>query len=211
MASRIDHRTVKGIENKWCSECKKYHPLDCFHKAGNHYWDGLFYICRECFNQKRKSNPRINALNVWRQMTDRVAKDGNYLKRETKVLIEKDDFINWYETNWFPHCVLDRKNNLGDYELSNIQLITHAEHNKKLRDDLLLSLGGKDTEETRFCRSCKTNKSFEDFGKKKKSISQFNKEGFDSICRECARIKRMEFYYRNKGGTNHARYQTSRS
>lgn len=44
---KIEHETIDGIENKCCSHCKVWLPLDEFHNDKNS-WDGKRCYCKKC-------------------------------------------------------------------------------------------------------------------------------------------------------------------
>ncbi len=50
---KIEHRTINGIECKWCNTCKQWKPLNEFSKDSSK-WDGLVSKCKECDNQHNK-------------------------------------------------------------------------------------------------------------------------------------------------------------
>ena len=106
--------------------------------------------------------------------------------------LDKDEFIEWYMKNHFDGCEVDRINDNGDYEMSNIQLLTKEEHNhkRKLERDGIIKDGFKK------CNRCGELKpeTKEYFSTHKKQISSFNPNGFRGICKECLNNQRRQLY-----------------
>lgn len=195
MPSRIEHKIIRGTETKRCGICEKYLPLPDFHTVNN-TWDGLFYACRGCYNEKRRLSPRRNALKAYRQMLSRVEEDSDYLARGTEVKIGRSEFVDWYTASWFPGAHVDRIDNAGHYESGNMQMLSIGDHNAKLRQDRLYSLAVAEPEGGRYCYGCGTAKSSSDFGRKKSKMSSSNPAGLDEHCRECRRTQRRTYYRR---------------
>jgi len=190
---RINHIHEKGIELKFCSKCKRYLTVDNFHK-NNAYWDKLNNYCKKCVSDKRKYTPKDCANNVWRNLLKRVENDKNYIQKKVKVNFTETEFKEWYLKYWFAGCILDRIDNEGDYEFSNIHIITKAEHNKKQRQDMLKKHNITEPEGMRYCRNCNQLKLISEFYKKKWRISPYNLLGLDSRCKGCTRKARKEFF-----------------
>jgi len=51
----------------------------------------------------------------------------------------------------------------------------------------------------RYCYGCETMKPETEFYKKKCKVSKINPKGLDENCKECAREKRMDYYFRTRG------------
>lgn len=194
MPKRIEHKWLNEKELKWCAGCKGFMELDKFHTTNGRTWDGLFYICRDCYNRKRDTSPRNNALRAWRHLNDRVKNDERYIKKGIQVLVEKEEFISWYCDNWFKGCMVDRIDNTGHYELSNIQLISQFEHNEKARVDRLALLGVVEQEGFRYCYGCEEVKRTEEFYRKARKVSKANPLGLDEKCKSCALKSRKQRY-----------------
>ena len=192
---KIKHIWGEGIELKRCSRCKEYLPLTDF--TNNHEtWDRLFATCKICTNKRRKHSIKISCNSVWKHLKERVKNDKNYLKKKIKVNLTETGFEEWYKKRWFAGCILDRIDNEGNYEFSNIHLITKAEHNRKQRQDMLKKYNIIEPEGMRYCRNCNQLKPISEFYKKKWRISPYNPLGLDSRCKECNKKARREFYRR---------------
>lgn len=201
MAKRA-HIWEDDQEYKWCPACEKYILVLKFHTVNNRTWDNRFHICIECTNKRRRNKPRLNAFRTFKDIIKRVETYPSYKKRKVELRISERDFIIWYEKNWFPRCRVDRINNEGHYELSNIQLLTQNEHNAKARQDRLDFLGIVEPEGKRYCYTCESIKLHKEFYTKKRKISAWNPLGLDETCKQCSREKRMKYYYENKEKAN---------
>jgi len=197
MPSRIEHIFENGIELKRCGKCHEYKSLSEFHKANN-TWDGLYYACIKCFNNLRKENTRRRAVSCYRDICNRVLKDERYVKRNTKVEIAIEDFVEWYQNNWFPHCHVDRKCNQGDYEISNLQMLSQIQHNFKRRQDRLDFSDIVEPIGKRYCFTCSTMQPETEFYVKQRKISEGNPKGLDECCKTCCREKRREHYKKSR-------------
>ena len=182
---KVEHKWFDGNEFKWCVGCKSYVEVDKFHTTNGRTYDNLYYICRDCYNKKRDASPRYNALRAWRHLNDRASNDERYIRKGIKVLVEKDDFVSWYCSHWFNGCKVDRINNDGHYELSNLQLISQLEHNEKVRSDRLKSLGVVETEGFRYCYGCNELKTIDDYFRSKRRVSRINPLGLKERCKKC--------------------------
>jgi len=196
MPAKIEHKVNNAKEYKWCSKCKQWKELDMFHTTNNSTWDNKFHICITCYNEKRNDQPMPK--DVYRKMIDRCNNDNGYLARETKVLISVSDFCNWYKTNWFRGCFVDRIDNREHYESGNIQTITITEHNYKRRQDRLEKAGIIESPKTRYCFECSQLLSVNNFYVVKRKINKNNPLGLDGVCIDCKKIKQREYYERNR-------------
>jgi hypothetical protein len=70
---RKSHETVKGIEGKECSKCKKWNPLTNYN-ASNKRWDLLRAQCRDCLCKYRAAQDR----------EERNRKYAEYVKKRKK-------------------------------------------------------------------------------------------------------------------------------
>jgi len=192
MPKRIEHEWKDGKELKWCSQCKRFLELGLFHTTNGRTWDGLFWLCIECTNEKRANNPRINALSAWRHLNKRANNDKRYIKKGIEVKVKKDEFVEWYIRHWFNGCLVDRVNNNGHYELSNMQLLSLAEHNEKNRRDRLTALGITEPTGKRYCYKCGMIKDESEFYSKQVKKSQGNPKGLLEHCKECVRLHRRK-------------------
>lgn len=52
--SRVPHKVVEGVTNKWCSRCEAWKPLTDFNAASKS-WDGLAGLCRPCASEANKA------------------------------------------------------------------------------------------------------------------------------------------------------------
>ena len=202
MSIKREHIWKKEQELKWCPRCKQFLPLENFHTTGNQTWDNLYYLCIRCINNERVNNPRRNALSAWNNIRRRIAKDPRYKCKKIQVKMLKTEFIVWYVKNWFLRCRVDRVDNDGHYELSNIQLLTQQEHNAKARQDRLSLLGVVEPKGMRYCYSCEFFKPYKEFYIKKRKISFGNPLGLEEECKQCSRTKRIKYYKKRKESPN---------
>jgi hypothetical protein len=203
MPKRKEHRVVNGCERKYCRICGEWKALGAYYKNKREA-DGLNQICSVCESAK-KQTPRYAALNAYRLIQWRVNDDKqNYINKGIKCLIAKEAFLDWYIPKHFKGCRVDRKDNQGHYEVGNMQLISLADHNSKLRDDNLAKHGASDTATHRFCSSCLKMVSNDSYYIKARKVSISNPLGLDDKCKECAKKDRRDHYKRIKEGDQHA-------
>lgn len=192
MPKRIEHKIENGIELKWCAKCERWLELEAFHTTNNRTWDNRFYCCVDCYNKKRLNDPSFNAANTYKNMIDRCKNDPGYKNIQTKVT--KKDFIKWYTARWFKGCQIDRKDNSGDYEIGNMQLISRKEHNYKSRQDNLDARGVVEPEGKRFCYACERLRPNKEFYHRKRKVSKINPLGLSETCKDCERKQRKKRY-----------------
>jgi hypothetical protein len=148
----------------------------------------------DCYNEKRLNDPAINAANVYKNMLDRCKNDLGYVAKNIHVRVSKKDFMEWYIKRWFKGCQVDRKDNSGDYEIGNMQLISRKEHNYKSRQDKLTSYGIVEPKCKRFCYSCEKMKPYKEFYRRKRKVSKINPLGLSETCKDCERKRRKKRY-----------------
>ena len=167
--------------------------------------DEKHYACKECrreygHNYYKNRTPTIQAKNIFAGINNRCNNEKYQERRpkykEVKNLLNRDEFIKWYVANHFEGCEVDRIEDDGHYEMSNIQLLSKEEHNRKRK----IERDGYVKEGFKKCNRCKVvkpdTKKF--FSTHKKNISQFNPLGLRGICKECLNIQRREYYKKIK-------------
>lgn len=97
----------------------------------------------------------------------------NECYKGVKVLVGRDEFIEWFMENDYEGCSVDRIDRHGDYELSNMQLIPSWANCGK--DKLRI------VDRKKECRSCKEYKPFDEMVK----CSRNALTGLDNICKRC--------------------------
>ena len=181
MPNRIEHKIVNDLELKWCTKCKQYVSIDRFNK-NNAIWDGLEQYCITCSHNRHRT-PQWSAMNVYRNLLDRVASSPHYIERGIECRMTREGFVEWYIPRYFVGCLLDRIDNLGHYEIGNIQLISRVEHNHKLRADNLAELGIVEGVGERYCYKCNALKPIDNFGVKSNGIVR-------QECKQCGNAAR---------------------
>lgn len=95
-----------------------------------------------------------------------------------KLLVSREDFINWFMPRDFDGCSVDRIDPKGHYELSNMQVIPLAENiakdKRKAKDNLCE------------CYICKSVKPLTEFVKESRRGN-----GYSTICIECERERSL--------------------
>lgn len=89
-----------------------------------------------------------------------------------KMLINKDEFVEWFMSNDFEGASVDRIDKNKDYSMDNIQLIPLAEN---VRKDKVKAKNGICE-----CYACKQIKPLEYFAKDKR-----RQNGHSTICKQC--------------------------
>jgi len=111
------------------------------------------------------------AMILYRVTNTQTAKNKNY--QNVKVLISKEDFVEWFMKNDFEGCSVDRIDRKGHYEISNMQLIPRWLNTAK--DKI------KHTNGLCVCFRCKKEKPSVEFVKE--SRRKFN--GLSTVCKKC--------------------------
>jgi len=115
-----------------------------YHKNGSRY-------CKQCKRQRAKDayqTPRGKAFIIWAGIKKRAGNNsGNYPTYiNRKLLMTREEFLqwiipeleNWIKTyNTLDGVSVDRINNSGHYEISNLQLITKVENSCKSKEKFL--------------------------------------------------------------------------
>ena len=119
------------------------------------------------------------AMMVYRTKNAHLQRNSCYVG--VLVLVSKDEFIEWFIQRDFHGCSVDRIDNSGHYELSNMQVIPLARNMAKER---LKHINGMC-----ICFVCKKTKPSNEFAKMKSNIST----GLSTICKPCdrARVKNV--------------------
>lgn len=114
----------------------------------------------------------VNHFNLICNRIKTIYRLKNKCYKNTKLLINKEDFIVWFMSNDFKGASVDRIDNNGHYSLDNIQLIKLQDN---IRKDKIKAKNG-------FCECfrCRRIKLIEEFVKDRR---RFN--GHSTICREC--------------------------
>lgn len=189
---------------KVCTLCRVEKDLSSFVKREQSK-DGLTARCKECRNKIQKDfyknrNITTRAKKAFTALNNRCANEVLHEDRPkyktVTNLLDKNEFIDWYVENYFDGCQVDRINDSGHYEMSNVQLLSKEEHNhkRKLERDGYVKDGFK---KCNFCIEIKP-KTREFFGVHKRNASSFNPLGLRGICKECENIKRRERYKNTK-------------
>ena len=109
----VEHKTVDGIESKYCTKCMRWLPLESFHRA-TRCWDGLQTNCIECRNvmmrarpeAKKRSAHKYYVLHHERELAIRAAKraamDESEVQRDEQFkalffakLARRDGCLEW--------------------------------------------------------------------------------------------------------------------
>lgn len=117
---------------KRCPACCKVLDSSEFHRAQRS--DGLYYCCKVC---RKTRHPETGLSSKTRQAWHRICSrslnaDGNhptYANIENRL--DRREFEEWYGKGYFDGCSVDRIDNYGHYQMSNIALIPHGENSKK--------------------------------------------------------------------------------
>lgn len=139
-------------------------------------------------NRHKIIGGRHRALARYHMLCNRVKnshlpKNKNY--QYVKVLVEKEAFISWFMPLDYVGCSVDRKDNMGHYELSNMQIIPLVVNIAK--DHLQIKNG------MRKCCVCKTEKILSDFVQDLR-ISV----GVSTLCKSCEATRTNNYYHNHK-------------
>lgn len=145
------------MKNKKCPICLEVRDENFFCKDKRRR-DGLCTLCKSCYSKKypytpkdykRKYTETLDSClkKIWFRMVSRCKHKPEMVKRNIKVLFSKDEFIsfvknktnyediynNWVKNNYYIRFAptIDRIDNSGNYEFSNIQILTQSENSKK--------------------------------------------------------------------------------
>ena len=192
---------------KVCTVCRVERDFSEF-GTNNRMKDEKHYVCKECISKRshdyyKNRTPKQNANKIYSGIKKRCENEKYHELRpkykNVKNLLDKDEFIRWYVENYFDGCEVDRVKDDGHYEMSNIQLLSKEEHNRKRK----IERDGYVKEGFKKCNRCKVKKpnTKKFFSPHKRNISEFNPLGLRGICKECLNIQRREYYKKKKETT----------
>lgn len=190
---------------KVCTVCKLEKNILSFGK-NKRMEDGINYVCKECHNKSSKKSyknqtPLAHAKKVFsgieKRCTNKKYQEHRPKYHNVENLLNKELFIEWYVTNYFSGCEVDRIDDNGNYEMSNIQLLSKEEHNRKRK----IERDGNIQDGLKKCNRCNEIKpeTIEFYSVHKRNVSQFNPLGLRGICKECLNKQRAEYYKKTKG------------
>jgi hypothetical protein len=137
---------------KVCTKCNLEKDLDLF-KKDKRQSDGRLAVCKLCYNKQnkqwnknyRESNENAKALIIWYGIVARCEnKNGKCpTYKNVKLKMTRQEFLNWYKPERLkfelsrPGIIpsVDRIDNNGNYELSNLQLLSRSENTVKMFAD----------------------------------------------------------------------------
>lgn len=190
---------------KICAKCKIKKNKSLFY-AKQKSKDSLDIYCKDCrkaMMMQYRNTREVDkiALDVFKAI-DRRCKSERYHQDRPKYKnienkLNKLDFIAWYVKNYFKGCEVDRIDDLKDYSMDNIQLLSKEEHNHKRK----IERDGYIKDGLKKCNRCNALKPsiIEFWSTHKKQISIYNPLGFRGICRECLNKQRKILYQNKKG------------
>lgn len=129
---------------------------------------------------KRRANNRYNAI-LSRLFYPHDSKNKAY--KNTKLLVTRQEFIEWFMPRDFDGASVDRIDKNGDYCLENMQVIPLSEN---IRKDKIKAKNGECV-----CYKCKKEKQLELFTKDKR-----RKNGYSTICIDCEKERNRLRYKR---------------
>jgi len=144
---------------------------------------------RDDINRKRdlyRQTPKGKAAMMWTNITARAENRNGTNPQYTyvKVLMTREEFIEWAVKELEKFSVLDnlsidRKQNDGHYEISNLQLLSLDDNRRKQGKNYFAPSGYV------WCSKCKDYLLENKFHKNSTSVS-----GFQSFCKECRHERR---------------------
>ena len=179
---------------KKCIDCGLEKEITEFHLEKRNK-DGHRNNCKVCRLQRDREkyanrNIKTKASKIFTGITQRCTNDKRQeIRPHYKIIdnkLDKNEFIEWYCKNHFEGCEVDRIDNEGHYEMTNIQLLTKAEHNRKTASQRIFL----DSNIAK-CTQCKKEfkYSLDYFYKDKRLVSVYNPIGIRSRCKECDKNK----------------------
>lgn len=118
---------------------------------------------------RRRANNKYNGILSRIKYTERK-KNSNYCN--VKLKVSREEFIKWYMPLDFKGASVDRIDNNGDYELSNMQVISLKEN--IIKDKVKCKDGFCE------CYVCHKTKPIELFAKDRRRTN-----GYSTICKDC--------------------------
>ncbi len=119
-----------------------------------------------------KETPRYFAGVAWANLNRRVRTAKAYAHVEVRM--EREEFVAWYVSALFPGCSVDRIDNQGHYELTNLQMLTRSQNSAKQGKNFLAPEG------KHWCSVCKRFLSYKRFHKSKNGY-----HGLHDRCKKC--------------------------
>ena len=157
--------------------------------------DGRRTECKECKNKTDRAkyknrSIKEKALKIYSGIESRCSNANIQENRPKYIEIEnklnREEFVKWYTENHFDTCQVDRIDNDGDYEMSNIQLLSLSEHNRKKSSSRIFL-----DRNIAVCTKCKRELEYSkiNFFTENKLISKYNPLGVRSRCKKCEKEK----------------------
>ena len=188
----------------WCSKCEKYLPVEVFYKTSAttlgvvhqriSCMKGVYHNETKTKRTKYFNTPKGKASRMWSYIDSRAEnKDGKHPSYvNVKNLMTKQEFMTWVIPQleaWnlskdLALASIDRKDNSGHYEISNLQILDRWENARKtgkLRNDFA-------PEGTAWCSGyCQDFRPRTEFHKGTNKLT-----GLSNYCKECFKKKRQE-------------------
>lgn len=159
IARKLTEIGLIGASKKMRSQNKQsYHAIGSRRRASNRY-NGILSRCRQSYRKKNK----------------------HY--REIKIIVSREEFIEWFMPQDFDGASVDRIDKNGDYELPNMQVISLADN---IRKDKVKAKDGLCE-----CYSCHQIKPLFLFTKDKRRAN-----GYSTLCLECEKQRKGDKYKR---------------
>lgn len=189
---------------KRCTVCKLEKSISEF-GINNRMKDGIGYVCKKCKSEYQKNHyknrtPVMQAKKVFsgieKRCTNAIYHEHRPKYKTVKNLLNRNEFILWYTANHFEGCEVDRIDDNGHYDMSNIQLLSREEHNHKRK----LERDGDIEDGFKKCNRCAETKpeTIEFFNIHTSDASEFNPLGLRGICKACGNKQRREYYQQQK-------------